>query len=122
MLFLLPNVGRAFEPNVQWLNVFGDYVDNYDMEMYDPGLPDWPVGMVWGCQANLADVRSYMESSLGPGYGRPYGPSKGLRVWEDSQGGGIQWSGDSGNQTACYDGPDGANCYSGDRCFRHTRT
>jgi hypothetical protein len=123
---LLPNVGRAFfDPyaNLQWLNVYGDHMFNYDMVEGSPANLDWPVGMIWGCQGNLGDVRSYMQSSLGPGYG-PVGGSNYMCDWtqEDSWGTDPAWSCDTGNQTACYSGPDGGDCYSGDRCFRHTRT
>ena len=125
---LLPGVTGAFDRNLQWLNISGDYMDNYDMAYMNPSSLDWPVGTIWGCNGRLNNVRSYMASGLAQGY-KPISeneltpcPHKFLRVWENSFGGAAEWPGDCGNQTACFSGPDGWSCYEGDQCNKHTRS
>jgi hypothetical protein len=126
--FLLYGAGQALfdpHPNLQWLNIYGDYMDNYDMDYMNPDALDWPVGIIWRDDATLDDVRSYLSQN---GYGPIEGANEFVRVWEDSEGGVVEWSGSSGNQTACFDGPDPEapegfqGCQSGDRCMKHTRT
>ena len=124
--FLLYGAGKALfdpHPNLQWLNIYGDYMDNYDMDYMNPVALDWPVGIIWRGDASLDSVRSWLSET---GYGPVSGANKFVRVWEDSEGGEVEWSGSMGNQTGCFDGPDpkaaSQGCQSGDRCMRHTRT
>jgi len=126
--FLLYGGGQALfdpNPNLTWLDMFGDHADNYDMEYMNPDALDWPVGIIWRDYASLDGVRSYLsQKGYGPVEG--IGADKYVRVWEDSEGGEVEWSNSKGNQTACFDGPDpeatSDGCQSGDRCMRHTRT
>jgi hypothetical protein len=116
---LLPRATGAFTPNVQWLNVYGDNMNNYDFEgsVY---YPDWPVGMIWGCLGYRDDVQDYLETLPTP-YHKLTNANKTLRVWEDTYGGAPQDDDNSGNQTDCFSGYDGNACMSDDRCVTHTR-
>lgn len=129
--FLLYSPSRALfdpDPNYQLLSVYGDSMGNYDMYYQNPEHLDWPVGIIWGGEASLADVRAYMKSALGPRYGDVSNAEEHLPVWEDSWGGfEVDWASSSGNQTACFWGPDPETdpttaCQVNDGCMRHTRT
>lgn len=126
--FLLYDSGKALfdpNPNFTWLDMYGDHADNYDHEYMGTSYLDWPVGIVWYGNASLDNVSSYLSSV---GYPSQAFPSqyKYVRVWEDSEGGNVAWSGSDGNKTGCFwnidpMAPASAGCVSGDGCMRHTR-
>jgi hypothetical protein len=85
--------------NLQYLSVYGDYWHNYDFRTTTPAVAaaDWPVTMVWGCNANVTRVDNYLKAigypdSGGAMYAHVYESLYG-REW---------WDSDGGRQNTCY--------------------